>query len=68
MNVGSKDLHENEVKVRLNNRQSEKLDQAAALFDLPRAVVMRMVWERASEQGVRSFLLGSDRTEQHMTP
>lgn len=64
MSVSSKDLHEHEIKIRLNARQAEKLDQAAALFDVPRAVLIRMVWERAAEQGVRSFFLG-DRNEQN---
>jgi hypothetical protein len=57
MSIGSKDLHDVEVKIRLNARQAEKLDQAAALFDIPRAVLIRMVWERAAEQGVRSFFM-----------
>lgn len=59
---GSKELHDIEVKVRLNKRQSEKLDQLAALTDIPRAVIIRTIFERAIERGARHYLI-DDRTQ-----
>lgn len=43
MYVSSKDLHDNELKVRLTDAQIQALRARAALFDIPPAVMARML-------------------------
>lgn len=61
MSIGSKDLHEIEVKVRLTEKQARLLEALADYHDIPRAVIAR----KLIHEGISRTAFGANHTAQH---
>lgn len=61
MSIGSKDLHEVEVKVRLTEKQARLLEALADYHDIPRAVIAR----KLIHEGIARTGFAVNHTPQH---